>query len=465
MYKVSIFSHVYTKDNVACIFNSLSIRMLYVPIELVEIYRHPESVEILEGEYEAFVSSLIDSEMWVPLESDEFSLAAGVFSVMDKGVDIHEMVLHMTDYCNLRCSYCFIEDGIGQDYVRRNMSWDTAKHAVDKFIRISSASTLEDRRTIVFYGGEPLLNFDVIEKVLAYLKTDYPELKIKTVIITNGLLLDPYIADVFHEYGVDVCVSLDGPKDVNDACRMTADGCGSFDRVVENIRMLQSHGIDPGLSSVMTRESVASLGRVADFLFGELGIKGVGFNHVSIIPSSGDYSGYDEEYENSYGDSLIRMADIIEAEYPDVYEKRMDYKRNCFLLRTLSKSSCTGTGHQISVSTDGQIGICQGYMGSRNTFNNSVFDEDYDPRQDEVFIEWSKRSPYNMPECLSCPALATCGGGCPRNAESLTGSIWGVDKGFCIFSLKAQEWLIWKYYEKVALRGRWGNGYFDSGNT
>lgn len=125
----------------------------------------------------------------------------------------------------------------------------------------------------------------------------------------------------------------------------------------------------------------------------------------------------------------------------------MDSKINCFLNRDIIKSTCTVTGAQISVSTDGMIGVCQGYMGNRKTFDNSVFDLSYNPAEDPLFKEWNKRTTFNIKECHSCIALATCGGGCPRNAEKVTGSIWGLDKGFCHFSKRAQEWMIWKYFE------------------
>jgi uncharacterized protein len=103
----------------------------------------------------------------------------------------------------------------------------------------------------------------------------------------------------------------------------------------------------------------------------------------------------------------------------------------------------------MSISPDGQIGICQGYMGSRKTFANSVFEDQYSPLEDPVFWEWSRRSPLNMEKCFSCSALSTCGGGCPRNADFIHGSIWKIDSAFCHFAQKAQEWMIWKKYQKI----------------
>ena len=87
-------------------------------------------------------------------------------------------------------------------------------------------------------------------------------------------------------------------------------------------------------------------------------------------------------------------------------------------------------------------------MGSRKTFTHTVFDLNYYPDEDETFIEWSRRSPLNIEECTHCSALAICGGGCPRNADMLHGSIWNVDSAFCHFARKAQEWLLWQDIEE-----------------
>ena len=151
--------------------------------------------------------------------------------------------------------------------------------------------------------------------------------------------------------------------------------------------------------------------------------------------------------EEQFADAILHVQDVIQQKYPFVYERRMGHKVNMFLDKLFIKSDCTGCGEQFSVSPTGEIGICQGYMGTRKTFRKTVFDLEYNPEEDPVFIEWSKRSPLNIEKCLACPALATCGGGCPRNADMINGSIWEPDSAFCHFAKKAQTWLIWRNQE------------------
>jgi radical SAM protein with 4Fe4S-binding SPASM domain len=83
-------------------------------------------------------------------------------------------------------------------------------------------------------------------------------------------------------------------------------------------------------------------------------------------------------------------------------------------------------------------------MGSRKTFEHTVFEKSFFPDENEIFNEWSMRSPLNFEDCQNCPALATCGGGCPRNADMINGTIWKPDKAYCHFALKALKWMIWK---------------------
>lgn len=451
-YKKSIYSYVYynSEKNVYCIYNSLTMEVLYCDERFIKIFNEPTNIFRDYNKLEKrFVSKLLEHDLWVENDFYEEYLSYQFADVLGGNVNIRTMVLHMTDYCNLRCKYCFIENQIGSEYIRKTMNLETGKAAIDKFLTITKDNTYDRKnRTIIFYGGEPLLNWLVLEKLLAYIKEKSVFIKnpIDMVIITNGTLIDTKIAKTLKQYNVEVYISLDGTKEVNDKNRVDLHGMGSFDKVIKSIKVLRDHCIEPALSSIMSKDSLSKIPEIANFLFGELKIKGLGFNHVSMIPDSGDYSQYDADYETQYAKSLLHMQEIIQREYPDVYEKRMGLKIQAFLKKEILKSTCTATGSQISVSTDGFIGVCQGYMGTRETFNNTVFDETYDPKNDEVFQEWATRTPYVMEECIHCEALSICGGGCPRNAQMISGSIWGLDKGFCHFSKLSLEWMIWQNY-------------------
>ncbi len=449
-YKKSRFFHVFRgMDNRACCFNSLTIKRVYSDIQTAGkvdsfIGRDVSKNELEEND---FIKQLIEKRMLVPIDFDEDLMIEKIRSEIFRGVNIRVMVLHLTDFCNLRCKYCFIEGGQPKGYERQMMSEEIARQAVDKFIDIiRKRNTIPNKPSIVFYGGEPLLNWDVLRNCIEYIsyREETEKIHIDKVIITNGTLIESKMIDTIKKHNVLVSISVDGVKDLHDCNRVDQNNKGSHDLAIKGIRLLKENGIEPAVSCVMAKEGVHRNVETLEYLVNELEVKGIGFNHVSIIPG---LNYYDQEYEEAFADAVIEVQSIIQKKYPYVYERRMGHKVNTFIDEKLIKSDCTGCGEQISVSPDGFIGICQGYMGSRKTFRHSVFERDYYPEDDDIFIEWSKRSPLNIDKCLDCPALATCGGGCPRNADMINGSIWEVDSAFCHFAIKSLRWLVWQTIE------------------
>lgn len=442
-YKLSRFAHIYSKDDRVCLYNALSLRAVYTDKYQYDSFNIDFKNNQIDIESD-LIKQLIESGIILPKDYNEEIILDYVRKTVFTGVNIRVMVLHVSDFCNLKCKYCFIEGGQTEGYIREKMSLSTAIAAVDKFVKILQQHKSKTYRpSIVFYGGEPLTNWSVIKETLKYIDTveHREDIKFDKVIITNGTLMTENIAEVIKSYGVLVSVSIDGIKHVNDANRIDYFNNGSYDRVVNSIHILKAAGVNPAVSCVMAKEGIDYYEQTIDFFANELEIKGLGFNHVSIIPG---LTYYDSEYEESFADAILNVQELIQSKYPDVYERRMGHKVNMFIDKKLIKSDCTGCGEQISISPKGEIGICQGYMGTRKTFCHTVFENDYNPEQDDIFIEWSNRSPLNIEKCLSCPALATCGGGCPRNADMIHGSIWDVDSAFCHFAKKAQEWLIWQ---------------------
>lgn len=302
----------------------------------------------------------------------------------------------MTDYCNLQCKYCFIEGPLPKGYKKKMMPFEIAKIAIDRFIEFYERSKKYAKPSIVFYGGEPLVNWKVIKECLYYiedLEKNNKNLSIDKVIITNGTLVTDEIAKELKKHNVLVSVSIDGIKDVHDFNRIDENHQGSFDRAVNGYKILTKNNVNTGISSVLAPNGIDYAMKSFNFFKDELKIIGLGLNHVSIISN---LTYYDPEYEEQYADKLLEIQDYIQDNNSTIYERRMNHKINCFLHKKLIKSDCTGCGEQFSVNTDGKIGICQGYIGSGKTFNHNIQDLNYYPDEDPVFIEWSKRSPLNI---------------------------------------------------------------------
>lgn len=458
--KKSRFGHFYHRDGITCAYHAYKIITLYFGTELFRSLTNVLDVPpvqaltavsgALRPEFERVLGEICDAGIFVPQDYDETKYLLQTRGAAFTGPAVRVLVLHLTDFCNLDCGYCFIEGNIPACYQRQDMPFTVMEQALLKFNSITSSRTLPKTPSVVFYGGEPLTNWKTLKHGLRFMARAQREGRIRSdldkVLITNGTLVTQDIAAELAAHNVMVSLSLDGPREINDVNRKFRGGQGSFDAAVRGFHLLRQAGVRPTVSCVLSKDSLPHAPQIIRWLLGELGVRALGFNHVSIVPRVNEY---DPEYEAGFGRALLQVQEIIQQEFPGIYERRMSHKIRTFTNREILRADCTGCGEQMSVSPDGKIGICQGYMGSRKTFGACVFDESFDPSTDPVFVEWANRSPLNMPECFDCPALSTCGGGCPRNADVLHGSIWQVDSAFCHFAKAAQEWLIWKQYENT----------------
>lgn len=151
---------------------------------------------------------------------------------------LKQLILQVTQQCNLRCEYCAysgIYDGNRTHTTGKQMTFETAKKAIDFFFEHSTEST---NVAIGFYGGEPLLEFKLIQKCVDYINSIYEGKQLKYSMTTNGTLLTGDIAKFVAENNFDIGISLDGSKKEHDISRKFANGKGSFDTVIQNLEEL-----------------------------------------------------------------------------------------------------------------------------------------------------------------------------------------------------------------------------------
>lgn len=152
--------------------------------------------------------------------------------------NLSKLCLQITQQCNFRCDYCVYSGSYNnRTHSSKEMSWDIAKKAIDFLIQNSSCNEMID---IGFYGGEPLIRYDFIEKCISYAKVEAEGKKVTFSITTNGSLLTEKMVERFLQEDINVVVSLDGPRDVQNRQRKLLNGKGSFDSVYYNIEHLVS---------------------------------------------------------------------------------------------------------------------------------------------------------------------------------------------------------------------------------
>src|SRR5574344_1391439 len=178
--------------------------------------------------------------------NDEFELKR-INEIIKNTTDkqFQSLYLITTTSCNLDCDYCFYRSSSSQSLKHReNMSFETAKQAIDKFYDLVSKNeiTKDYWQQITFYGGEPLINKNLLFKAIPYVKRKFK--KYTTIVInTNLILLDDEIIKLFKENNVEVQVSLDGNRQQHDLHRKTIKGKGTYDVVIKNMKTLLSNGI------------------------------------------------------------------------------------------------------------------------------------------------------------------------------------------------------------------------------
>lgn len=462
--RFSRFAHVFQRDGIAALFHALKLKTVFVEkrlLTLVQEFRYGmapnQLLESIKNEkarksLRQLISELANLEILVPIHYDEVSRLKKIQKA-NLRVSIGILYLLLTDQCNFRCDYCFVENAIPPLYSFSQMTKKTAKAALDLFAKCVARNPQGHQpkgETIIFYGGEPLLNKKVFKFALEYIqllkeKEGLPP-PIKVALNTNGSLIDEEVSELIVKHNVRPSISLDGPQEIQDQFRKGISGRGTFAETIRGYRLLQAKKVPVSISCTIGPHNIERLEEVFQWFVEDLAVQGLGFNLLLNTPQFMA----DTEYAKRATEKIIRCYEI--ARKHGIYEDRMMRKVKAFVHGKPHFIDCGGCGRQIVVAPDGQIGLCHAYLGSRKYFVGNV-PKDFNPLKHRDFIDWSQRSPINMPQCFDCEALGICGGGCVYNAEIENGSIWTIHKPFCVHTKTILQWLIWDLYAKTQKGG------------
>lgn len=396
------------------------------------------------------VQNCIKSGMLVEEHANEltelYHIREGMLN--DRFIGVVYMIL--TDGCNLRCTYCFEDAHLITGFSSTLMSCEVAEAAIETLARLNKKYPIINRReiTVQFYGGEPLLNFSALQattmKVESLKSSGHLPENTELAMVTNGTLITQSVAEFLREHNISVGVSIDGYKSVHNKYRIQKSGKGSFKDTINGYKCLVDNGVKSGLSCTLTPEVVNDFDAVIEFLQNDLGLnQGLTFNILHFTP----HIKLPLDYYDKAAKCILKAFPVFRD--CSIWEDRMMRKAESFANRQIMYSDCAAIGHQLVISPDGKIGVCQDFIKPRRYFSSSVFDSDFDPYQEPNFISWQKRSPLFMESCFDCEALGICGGGCPASAEAFKGSMWAIDERICPHSKGSLEWLIWDLFSKM----------------
>lgn len=348
---------------------------------------------------------------------------------------VKALCLHVAHDCNLKCAYCFA--GKGEYHGERElMSFEVGKKALDFLVRSSgSRVNLE----VDFFGGEPLMNFDVVKRLVEYGRSIEKEnnKKFRFTLTTNGVLLNDEILDFANKEMGNLVLSLDGRKEVHDRMRKKAGGQGSYDEIVTkfinaaNLRGQMNYYV----RGTYTRYNT-------DFAKDVIHMADLGFKQISVEPvvakKSEDYALREED------------IDILLSQYDELLDEMVRRKKegrgfNFFhFMIDLSGGPCVykrlsgcGSGTEyLAVSPSGDLYPCHQFVGMDEFLLGNV---ETGITNTEITDKFRLCNVYSKEKCKTCFAKFYCSGGCAANSYNFSGDINGTYEMGCSLQKKRIE--------------------------
>ena len=333
---------------------------------------------------------------------------------------IKALCLNVVHDCNLRCKYCFADEG---EYhgCRKPMSAEIGKKAIDYVIRKSGP---RHNIEVDLFGGEPMMVFDTIKEIVDYARVQEKihNKNIRFTMTTNCTLLNEERMEYLDKNMGNIVMSLDGRKEVNDAVRVRADGTGSYDRILPNIKSMiarRDKSKQYYVRGTFTRNNT-------DFFEDVLSLANEGFTEISVEPvvlpdesplslRREDIPKICEQYDKLYYEMVKRTKEGHPFKF---YHFNIDLNGGPCVYKRIS--GC-GAGHEyVAVTPDGEIYPCHQFVGNKDFLLGTIFDDDL---REDIIDDFKKAHIYNKPKCRNCWARFYCSGGCQANNFNFNGDI------------------------------------------
>ena len=404
-----------------------------IAAEMMAKYSHRE--DVTEEEVRlciADVHALVEAgKLYTP---DTFADMAGTFKERSGDV-VKALCLHVAHTCNLNCSYCFASQGKYHGD-RAIMSFEVGKQALDFLMANSGTRT---NLEVDFFGGEPLMNWDVVKRLVEYARSVEKEHKknFRFTLTTNGMLIDDDVIEFANKEMSNVVLSLDGRKEIHDLTRVDYAGKGSYDTIVPKFQKLVESrgGKDYYMRGTFTHAN-------PDFTKDVFHMADLGFTELSMEPvvsapddpaalTAEDLEIVKEQYEILAKDMIRRDK---EGKPITFYHYMIDLTGGPCVYKRIS--GCGSGTEYMAVTPWGDLYPCHQFVGEDayklgdiwNGVTNNALRE-----------EFRACNVYARPECKDCWAKLYCSGGCAANAYHATGTIRGIYEPGCELFRKRME--------------------------
>lgn len=340
---------------------------------------------------------------------------------------VKALCLHVAHTCNLNCEYCFAGQGKyhGKDAI---MSFEVGKQALDFLVKNSGTrKNLE----VDFFGGEPLVNFDVVKQLVKYARSIEKETgkHFRFTLTTNGMLLDDDVIDFLNKEMNNVVLSLDGRKEINDAKRKKINGEGSYDIIVPKFQnFVKKRGNkEYYMRGTFTRNNLDFTKDI--FHMADLGFKELSMEPVVSSPDT-DYALKEEDLDTIFEQYEILAKEMIKRRKQGnpftFYHYMIDLSGGPCIYKRIT--GCGSGTEYLAVTPTGDFYPCHQFVGDEKFLMGNVRDG---VTNTELRDEFKLCNAYSRKECKDCWAKLYCSGGCSANAYHATGSINNVYEYGC----------------------------------
>lgn len=410
---------------------------------MLEKYRtNPEITEVEIRETLTDIQELINhGQLFTDDEYKDLSI-----DLRDRKTYVKALCFNVAHTCNLSCDYCFASQG-KYNGDRAIMSFDVGKRAIDFLLENSGHHRNLD---IDFFGGEPLMAWNVVKQIVSYARSKEKEYhkKFRFTFTTNGMLLNEEVTEFLNEEMDNVVLSLDGRKEVHDRLRRTVNGKGSYDHIVPKFQQfIKNRGEkEYYVRGTYTHDNV-------DFTNDIFHIADLGFYKLSMEPVICDpqepYALTEEDLPEIYNQYEILAKEMItrneKGKKFTFYHYMLDLSEGPCIQKRIS--GCGSGTEYLAVTPWGELFPCHQFVGDEGFSMGNIWDGITKP---EIQAQFKRSNCYSKPECQNCWAKLYCSGGCPANSLHATGSINGTFKFSCdIFRKRVECSMMVKVAESI----------------
>ena len=335
---------------------------------------------------------------------------------------VKALCLHVAHTCNLNCEYCFAAQGKYHGE-RALMSFEVGKRALDFLVENSGT---RHNLEVDFFGGEPLMNFDVVKRLVEYARSIENEKgkHFRFTLTTNGMLIDDDVIDFANREMDNVVLSLDGSREVNDRFRKTAGGQGSFDVIVPKFqKFVKARGDKSyymrGTFTHFNPDFTKDIQTMLDLGFNELSMEPV------VCPPADAYALTEEDKQTvlkEYEKLAVMMLEREKQGKPfTFYHYMLDLEGGPCIYKRIS--GCGSGTEYLAVTPTGELYPCHQFVGNKDYLMGDIWQG---VTRTDTRDKFKRCNAYSRKECDDCWARLYCSGGCAANAYNATGDINGV---------------------------------------